>query len=65
MSSHKGKNSGAGKGKKGSKPGAESNGDEVLQAVVSAIPAWRGSAMRRDSRLTTAPATGPHGLVPG
>lgn len=31
--SSKGKNSGAGKGKKASKP--ESNGDEVLQAVVS------------------------------
>lgn len=36
MSSQKGKNSGAGKGKKSSKPGAEANGDEVLQAVVSA-----------------------------
>ena len=36
MSSQKGKNSGAGKGKKASKPGAEANGDEVLQAVVSA-----------------------------
>ena len=40
MSSQKGKNSGAGKGKKASKPGAEANGDEVLQAVVSAQ--WRG-----------------------
>ena len=35
MSSHKGKNSGAAKAKKGAKAGAEANGDEPLQAVVS------------------------------
>lgn len=54
--SSKGKNSGAGKGKKASKP--ESNGDEVLQAVVSGRyrdSARRGriDAMRRDEEFAT------------
>lgn len=47
--SSKGKQSGAGKGKKAAKTGAESNGDEVLQAVVSCRMAGQ-NAMRRGIR---------------
>lgn len=66
MSSNKGKNSSAGKGgkgKKASKPDTEADGDEVLQAVVSARSP-RGGAERDALGSWVLTMLGPYRFIP-